>query len=324
MSFSKRALVTGGTGFVGANLVRRLLREGCEVHLLSRAGSQDWRVHDVAGQVRRHEVDVQNREGVRSAVREVRPDWVFHLAAYGAYPYQTDLDRIVSTNVTGSTALLDACAEFGVEAFIQTGSSSEYGFKDHPAREDELLEPNSAYAVSKAAATHYCQFLARNLKMNAITLRLYSIYGPYEEPTRLVPSLITRGLNGRLPPLVQPRTARDFVYVDDAVDAMLRVAATAGIPPGSIYNVCTGTQTDLATIVAEIREILSIQAEPVWDTMAARAWDTSAWVGDPAAILRDAGWRAETGLRDGLRKTVRWFREGFVEGSSVSMVYRAS
>ena len=305
----RRVLVAGGTGFVGANLVRRLLREGCDVHLLSRQGSPDWRVHDIAAQLRWHAVEIENREAVRTAVRDARPDWVFHLAAYGAYPHQTDAGRMVSTNVTGSMALLDACAEIGVGAFIQTGSSSEYGLKDHPARETELLEPNSAYAVTKAAATHYCQFIARRLKLNAATLRLYSIYGPYEEPTRLVPTLIAQGVEGRLPPLTNPRTARDFVYVDDAVEALLRVAATGGIRPGSIYNVCSGTQTDLATIVAEIREILSIEAEPAWETMPARAWDTSAWVGDPAAILRDTGWRAETNLRDGLRKTVRWFRE---------------
>ncbi len=305
----RRVLVTGGTGFVGANLVRRLLREGCDVHLLSRQGSPDWRVHEIAGQLRWQAVDIENREAVRAAVRDARPDWVFHLAAYGAYPQQTDAGRMVSTNVSGSMAVLDACAEIGVAAFIQTGSSSEYGLKDHPAREAELLEPNSAYAVTKAAATHYCQFVARRLKLNAATLRLYSIYGPYEEPTRLVPTLIAQGVDGRLPPLTNPRTARDFVYVDDAVEALLRVAATAGIRPGSIYNVCSGTQTDLATIVAEIRKILSIQAEPAWETMPGRAWDTSAWVGDPAAILRDTGWRAETSLRDGLRKTIRWFRE---------------
>jgi nucleoside-diphosphate-sugar epimerase len=294
---------------VGANLVRRLLREGSEVHLMSRKGNSDWRIHEITDQVRWHEVSVEDRDGVRSAARNVRPDWVFHLAAYGAYPHQSDVDRMVSTNVTGSMALLDACAESGVEAFIQTGSSSEYGFKNHPAREDELLEPNSAYAVSKAAATHYCQFVARRWKLNAIVLRLYSIYGPYEEPTRLVPTLIAQGVNGCLPPLANPRTARDFVYVDDAIEAMLRVAAAAGLTPGSIYNVCSGMQTDLAAIVAEVRAILDIQAEPAWETMPARAWDTNAWVGDPAAILRDTGWRAETSLSDGLRKTVRWFRE---------------
>ena len=100
--------------------------------------------------------------------------------------------------------LLDACAEAGVEAFVYTGSSSEYGYKDHPPREDEMLEPNSHYAITKAAATHYCQFVAVQHDINAIAVRLYSIYGPFEDPSRLMPTLIDHGLRGTLPPLVSP------------------------------------------------------------------------------------------------------------------------
>ena len=164
------------------------------------------------------------REQVRQAVHRIRPDWVFHLAAYGAYSSQTGFARMVDINLMGTVSLLDACTEIGVEAFIYTGSSSEYGYKDHPPREDELLEPNSHYAITKAAATHYCQFVARKPDVNAIAVRLYSIYGPYEEPTRLIPTLIAHGLRGTLPPLVSPATARDFVYVDDAVDALICLA----------------------------------------------------------------------------------------------------
>src|SRR5262249_5612399 len=138
---------------------------------------------------------------------------------------QTGIDRMMATNFMGCVNLLDACAEIGVESFVQTGSSSEYGYKDHPPAEDEALEPNSHYAVTKAAATHYCQFTARQHNLHAVTTRLYSIYGPWEEPTRLIPTLIIRGLKGNLPPLVSPRTARDFVYVDDAVEALLQVAS---------------------------------------------------------------------------------------------------
>src|SRR5579862_8916694 len=158
---------------------------------MMRKGGAGWRISEIADQFRWHEADVEDRATVGAVVRDARPDWVFHLAAYGAYPHQTDVNRMATTNLTGSIALLDACADIGVEAFIQTGSSSEYGFKDHAAGEDELVEPNSAYAVSKTAAAHYCQFVARRAKLNAIVLRLYSIYGPYEEPTRLIPTLIT-------------------------------------------------------------------------------------------------------------------------------------
>jgi dolichol-phosphate mannosyltransferase len=305
----KRVLITGATGFVGVNLARRVLRDGHEIHLLVRRSRQSWRLDEIAADVRLHEADLEDREAVRRAVSEVKPDWVFHLAAYGAYPTQTDFERMGATNLTGSVTLLDACREIGVEAFVQTGSSSEYGYKDHPASEDELLQPNSHYAITKAAATHYGQFVARSTGLNAVTVRLYSVYGPYEEPARFIPTLIVHGLRGQLPPLVSPATARDFVYVDDAVDAMLRVAAAPPLPRGTVLNVCTGAQTTLASAVAIARQLMSIPASPVWSSMSARAWDTDVWVGSPSAAERELGWRARFDFETGLRHTIAWFRD---------------
>ena len=305
----KRVLITGGTGFVGANLARRVLADGHEAHLLVRQSHQSWRLDEIAGDVRLYEGNLEDREAVRRTVSEVKPDWVFHLAAYGAYSTQTGFERMAATNLTGCVTLLDACTKTGVEAYVQTGSSSEYGYKDHRASEDELLEPNSHYAITKSAATHYCQFVARTAGLNAVTLRLYSIYGPYEEPTRLIPTLIVHGLGGRLPPLVSPATARDFVYVDDAVEAMLRVAATPAVPPGSVFNVCSGTQTRLDTVVAVARRLMHIPDAPSWSSMSARSWDTDCWVGSPEAMQRGTGWRARCEFETGLRRTIDWFRD---------------
>jgi nucleoside-diphosphate-sugar epimerase len=303
----KRVLVSGASGFVGANLVRRLLRDGHEAHLLLRPGHQAWRLEEVVDDVQVHEADLENVDGVRRIVETAKPDWVFHLAAYGAYPSQTGLPRMVATNLIGCAALVDACAETGVESFVHTGSSSEYGFKDHAAAENEVLEPNSHYAITKAAATHYSQWAARARDLNAVTVRLYSIYGPFEEPGRLIPTLIVHGLRGMLPPLASPRIARDFVYVDDAVDAMLQVAAMPSMPRGAIYNICTGAQSTLADVVAIARKAMGISAEPLWSTMPDRNWDTDRWVGSPARMEREVGWRARTTLEEGLKQTVRWF-----------------
>ena len=198
-----RCLITGASGFVGANLTRRLLHDGHEVHALLRPEHQPWRLADVTS-LHRHSVDLTNPGEVQQAVRRIHPDWVFHLAAYGAYSSQTGFARMLDINLTGTAALLDACAEAGVEAFVYTGSSSEYGYKDHPPREDELLEPNSHYAITKAAATHYCQFVARKHDVNAIAVRLYSIYGPYEDPSRLLPTLIDHSLRGPCRPWSRP------------------------------------------------------------------------------------------------------------------------
>src|SRR6266542_4306745 len=108
------------------------------------------------------------------------------------------------TNILGSASLLDACVAAGFEAFINTGTSSEYGIKNHAPAEDEPLDPNSNYAVTKAAATMHCRYIGQSRAVNVTTLRLYSVYGPYEEPSRLMPNIVARGLMGELPPLVNP------------------------------------------------------------------------------------------------------------------------
>jgi nucleoside-diphosphate-sugar epimerase len=305
----KRVLVTGASGFVGANLVRRLLKDGHETHLLLRPSHQSWRIEEIAGDVQAHEADIADVDGVRRVITTVKPHWVFHLAAFGAYPNQTGFERMLATNIKGCAALVDACIETGTESFVHTGTSSEYGYKDHAAREDEALEPNSHYAITKAAATHYCQWAARERNLNAITVRLYSIYGPFEEPARLIPTLIRHGMQGKLPPLVSPRIARDFVYVDDAIDAMVQVAAAPSIPRGAIYNICSGVQSTLADVIAVARRVMGIVEEPVWSSMPDRSWDTDRWVGSPQRIEREIGWRAQTTFEEGLKNTLRWFEE---------------
>jgi nucleoside-diphosphate-sugar epimerase len=306
----QRVLVSGAGGFVGANLTRALLRNGHDVHVLLRHGRPRWRLADIIADLSVHEAAVEDRDGVRHAVREAKPDWAFHLAAYGAHSWQTGMERMISTNLSGCVHLLDACAETGVELFVHTGSSSEYGYKDHPARESEAVEPNSHYAITKAAATHYCQFTARTRRIQAVTTRLYSVFGPYEEPSRFIPTLLVHGLDHGLPPLVSPTVARDFVYVDDAVDALLLIAdRRSRIPAGAVYNVCSGLQTTIQEVVQQLRTLIDIPEEPVWSTMPDRDWDTSVWVGDPGAIGRDLGWRPKVNLYSGLQRTLSWFQE---------------
>jgi dolichol-phosphate mannosyltransferase len=204
--------------------------------------------------------------------------------------------------------LLDACVAAKVEAFVQAGSSSEYGFKDHPPREDEAVQPNSAYAVTKAAASHYCQYVATREGYRAVTLRLYSVYGPFEEPTRLIPTLIVRGLQGRWPPLVDPEVARDFVYVDDVCEAFVRAAASPDVNPGRVYNVGSGSPTTLRQVVEMARKVLRVEAEPTWGTMPRRSWDTSVWFSNPTAIAAELGWKAAVPFEEGFRKTVEWLK----------------
>jgi nucleoside-diphosphate-sugar epimerase len=303
----KRIVVTGGSGFIGANLVRRLVGDGHAVHLLVPPGPTRWRLEGLAGAVRLHEADLVDAAQVAAAVGRIRPEWVFHLAAHGAYSWETDLGRMVETNVVGTMHLMQACLATGFEAFVNTGSSSEYGFKDHAPAESEALDPNSYYAVNKTWATHFCRYTAVSRSLPITTLRLYSVYGPWEEPRRLMPTLICRGLAGALPPLVGPETARDYVYVDDVVDAYV-LAASRPTTSGAVYNVGSGVQTTLRDVVEMARRVLGITVEPRWGSMPARIWDTSVWVADRRAIRAALGWEPRYDFAAGFGYMVAWFR----------------
>jgi dolichol-phosphate mannosyltransferase len=220
-----------------------------------------------------------------------------------------DVDEIVQTNFLGTINLVEAALETGFEAFVNVGSSSEYGPKDHAPCENEIIEPNSHYAVGKAAATLYCRFVANSRQMHIPTMRLYSVYGPYEDRNRLIPALILNGLHGKWPPLVNPNIARDYIYSEDVNDAFIRTASTRSTDLGAVYNVGTGVQTTLREAVAVAQRVLHITAEPRWNTMPNRQWDTDVWVADNSKIQHELGWRPTYTFEQGFRAAADWFRE---------------
>jgi nucleoside-diphosphate-sugar epimerase len=301
-----RALVTGAAGFVGANLVRRLLADGHEVHGLVRSRSDRWRLAGVAADVAIGEADLRDADAVAAAFADARPEVVFHLGTRGAYSWQADAREILETNVLGTANVLDACVRAETLALVNTGSSSEYGFKDHAPAESEPLQPTSVYGVAKAAATLLCSSLGRDRGLRVTTLRLYSVYGPWEEPGRFVPALAEAALRGTLPVLASPGVARDFVWVGDVVDAYLLAASARG--EGEVYNVGSGRQTTLAEAVDAARRVLGVTVEPSWGSMDDRSWDTDVWVADVSKIERGLGWRASVAFDEGLARTADWLR----------------
>jgi nucleoside-diphosphate-sugar epimerase len=302
----KRVVLTGGSGFVGANLARALLAAGHEVHLVLRQGYAPWRLRGIERDVEMHVVALEDRAATEAALGAIRPEWAFHLAAYGAYSSQTKIQTMIDTNLVATVNFVDACVAAGAEAIVNTGSSSEYGFKDHAPSEEERVDPNSSYAITKVAATHYCRLAAVARRVRIPTLRLYSVYGPWEEPSRLIPSLVRCGLRGELPALVNPDVARDYIFVDDVCRAYLRVAEAPWGDVGAVFNVGTGVQTSLRDIVEVARRVMNIAREPAWGSMPNRAWDTSAWVANIDKLRGELGFTPSVTLDEGFRRTVDW------------------
>lgn len=302
----KRVLVTGGRGFVGSNLVRRLIVDGHDVNLLLRKEGDDRRLSSILASAAVHDGDLRSSEDVDRVVHKVLPEWVIHLAAYGAYSWQTDTNRIVETNFIGLVNLVSTCQKVGVESFVNIGSSSEYGNRDHAPTKTEWLEPNSDYAVTKASAALYCRSIAQRTCDNIVTLRLYSAYGPYEEPQRLIPQLIVNGVQGSLPPLASPDTVRNYIYIDDVVKAIVLALRLRGAEEGAIYNLGSGVQSSIFDLVQIAMRTHHLKTEPQWGTAEARKWDTDVWVADSRKIISELGWKPKYTIEDGYEKTVRW------------------
>lgn len=299
-----KVLITGASGFIGANLARALLDAGEEVHLLLRPGHDLWRIRELLPRVAAHHATLEDGPSVERVVNAARPERVFHLATYGAYPHQRDRAAAVATNLDGTLNLARAALGAGCEAIVSAGTSSEYGRKDHAPAEDEPVEPEGPYAETKARATLRLAELSEGAATRIVTLRIYSAYGPWEEPTRFIPALVLEGLEGRFPPLAAPATARDFVQVDDVCQAFLK----AGSAPSGIYNVGTGVQTTLEDAVGVARRLFEIEAEPEWASYQDRAWDTSVWVSNSSRARDAFGWTATIGFAEGLERTAAWFR----------------
>jgi nucleoside-diphosphate-sugar epimerase len=298
-----KSLVTGAAGFIGANLVRRLVDDGDDVIAVTPDSESRARLADVVDRIA-----LWPPTELAELVRRERVDRLFHLASHGAYSWQTERRRIYETNLLGTIDVVDAAAAAGVRAIVVAGSSSEYGRTGHPPAEDERLRPESDYAIAKAAATMFCeQAVERGVPVT--TLRLYSVYGPFEDSRRLVPQLLSAALGGRLPPLADPETAHDFVYVDDAVDAFVVASEAAARAKVGTFNVGTGVQTTLAEIVELARDVFDVVEEPSWGGYAGRSWDSPVWVADPSRAQEVLGWRSQTALRDGLTRTAQWMRE---------------
>lgn len=215
----EKIFITGATGFVGSNLVRRSLQEGADVYINIRNTSDTWRIWDILNDVSVIHADLGEYGKLDESLKKIRPNIIFHTAVYGGNAAQKDTKKIIESNISGTINLLRCCNPAHCDLFVNTGSSSEYGIKNIPMKESDILEPVTDYGVSKAAATLFCQKTAFTEDLPVVTLRLFSPYGPYEQKSRLVPSIILAALQKQTPHIASRDFVRDFIFIDDVIAA---------------------------------------------------------------------------------------------------------
>lgn len=311
------ALVTGGGGFIGSALVKRLLHDGQAVRVLDNfATGRRANLEGVLGDIELIEGDLQSYERVHNAVRGC--DFAFHLGALPSVPRSIQ-DPLTSnaTNVVGTLNVLLAARDEGVQRVVYASSSSLYGASTElPKREDMHPLPIAPYAVSKLAAEGYCRAFHQVYGLETVALRYFNVFGPEQDPqsqyAAVIPNFITAALEGGRPVVHgDGEQSRDFTFVDNAVDANLLAASAPGAA-GEAFNIACGERTSLNEIIARLsalagREIESVNVDP-------RPGDVRHSLADISKAREVLGYEPAVDFEEGLRRTYaefekRWQRE---------------
>jgi len=306
---SDKIFITGATGFVGSHLARRFIKEGEEVHILSRQDSKTWRISDILGMVYRHDADITETEKIKETGDKIRPTYIVHCANAGVYGGVSVSDEeLVRVNLLGLISLLSASDSIPYKGFINVGSSSEYGLKSRPMKENDLCEPVNTYGVSKLAATLYASFIARSREKPIITLRLFSPFGPYDDYRRLISRVILDALAGREPQLANPDAVRDYVFIEDVIDLFSRARYGADEHKGGVFNVGSGKQHKISDVVSLILGYINPELVSRFGVSSSQSWEPNRWEADINKTTSCFSWRPKYLLKEGIKMTIDWFK----------------
>jgi nucleoside-diphosphate-sugar epimerase len=302
-----RAFVTGAGGFVGAHLCSRLVGEGWEVVGTIRPGATTDRLDalGVAASVEVIEVDLADRPATAAAAAGSACDVAFLLAAARSDATAADRAATAMVNGTGAGSLVGALPA-RCRAVVRLGSSTEYGSSDGPITESAPLRSRGFFGTTKAVGSEAVATAAAGRGLRAVVLRAFQVYGPLDHPGRLVPAALRAARTGEVLPLTGPGRRRDWVYVDDVVEACVRAAVADDLPGGQVLNIGTGRQVTNEALVDEVGRIAGRPVRVDVGAHPGRAWDTGSWVCDPLLAARLLGWRATVDLAGGLARCWEW------------------
>jgi nucleoside-diphosphate-sugar epimerase len=302
--------IFGAGGFIGINLFNEIFAQRKDVYAISQDPRNNWRF--TANNIPENNIvscDISDIIILKNTLSEYKPRTIFNLAAYGAYSKQKEYKKIYDTNFNSAINIIEMLKEVGFSAYIHAGSSSEYGTNCTAPLEDALLFPNSHYAVSKAASYFAVKYYGHSEKLPVAHLRIYSAYGPWEEPDRLIPAIVAASRKGAFPPLVNPNISRDFIYVQDVCAAFIAAASSINEIRGEVFNVGTGIKTTIADLTSIIMQKYPITQAPVFGNMPNRNWDVQDWYSNSDKANKILGWTADVKLEDGLQAVVHWQKE---------------
>jgi len=300
-------LVIGASGFVGANLLHRCLKIRTDVVGTFFSGNL-WRLDGVPATSIVF-LNLQDSINLISLLLRVKPKTIFDCSSFGSYSFEQELERIHTTNYLSFISIMEEISKLNISAYIHAGSSSEYGLNASAPNETDMLIPNSHYAISKAATSQAISYYGKVRGVPVVNLRLYSVYGPYEDSSRLIPILCEKSLHGKLPLFACSKTSKDFVYIDDVVEAFVDAALYMRSEiAGESFNIGTGAKTTLLALANTAKKLFQIQEEPQFNPSVGNSRDVDDWCANTEKARKILGWTAKTKLEDGLVYTRDWWK----------------
>jgi len=301
-----RFLITGATGFIGSCITRELVRQKKHVSVIVRDKRLNWRLQDIASKLDIYECDLLSKS-LDTVVARIMPTYIFHLASYGSLPSENIITQMIDVNIRGTINLINTIKKHKFKFFINTGSSSEYGIKSRKMKESDIIAPVNDYGVTKAAATLFCQKEAIRNNLPIITFRLFSPYGYFEDKSRLIPSLIISALENQSIELSFPNNVRDFIFIEDVVDAYIK-ATESKSNPGEIYNIGSGEQHQISDVANLVLQITNSNSKIAWGKAKkqTRQIEPKKWEADITKAKKIIGWQPKHNLHSGLKKTIEW------------------
>lgn len=302
-----KVLVTGGAGFIGSHVVEALLKAGDTVAVLDdlSTGKKEW-VHPKA---RFFEGSITDPKTVERVMEEVQPEVIHHLAAHKDVRVSVNQPaHDAAVNVSGTLNVLTTPQARKLKQIVFASSAAVYGDTPQvPVPESAPLHPQSPYGISKLAGEHYLRWFGELHHIPVAILRYANVYGPRQDPSGeggVVAIFSNALLKGESPTIFgDGKQTRDFVFVYDVSEAMLRSAAQHA---NGVFNIATGTETSVNSIASELQRILSVKKDLQFGPPPSGEQRRSCL--DPKKAHTELNWHATTAFSDGLLKTVAWFR----------------
>jgi NAD dependent epimerase/dehydratase len=313
----KTVVVTGAGGFIGSHLVERLVADGAHVRAMLRYTSRGQRgcLESVPESVLDHVTvtlgDVRDFDAVREVVRGA--DAVFHLAALIGIPYSYEHPQeVIDTNIIGTSNVLLAAKELGtLERVVLTSTSEVYGTALRvPMDEEHPLQAQSPYSATKIAGDALGLSFHRSFGLPVTIVRPFNAYGPRQSARAVIPTIISQAVTGGRLRLGTLETTRDFTFVEDTAGAFVAIGS-ADAAVGEMVNAGSGREVSIGDVVAKVGEIVGRELHVEGDEQRLRPAksEVSRLLSDSSKAARLAGWRAETPLDEGLRRTAAWISE---------------